>query len=220
MDAAQPQEVADRHALYDLVVGYCRATDRRDKALMRTLYHPDAIDDHGALFYGTRDSFIDFLPGPVTAFATTTHHITNTLFRIDGDYAEGESYLIACHITRETPPRNLTVSGRYLDKFERRSGVWRFIHRVCMVDWANMPARRDCFPAATSAGPCEPARGGGPQRSIVSVAAVTGGVAGTRRASRLTQWRWLYTTSLIVHLAQHPAAARWSLGQEGRSANA
>ena len=57
---------------------------------MRTLYHPDAIDDHGALFYGTRDAFIDFLPGPVTAFATTTHHITNTLFRIDGDYARRE----------------------------------------------------------------------------------------------------------------------------------
>lgn len=133
------EEAADKLELYELVVAYCRATDRRDVELMRTLYHPDAIDDHGALFYGTGEEFIAFLPGPITVFAMTTHHITNALFRVDGDHAEGESYLIAAHITREDPPRNLTVSGRYLDKFERRDGVWRFSHRTAMLDWANLP---------------------------------------------------------------------------------
>jgi hypothetical protein len=131
---------ADKLELYELVVSYCRATDRRDVELMRELYHPDAIDDHGSLFYGTGAEFIAFLPGPITVFSMTTHHITNAMFEVSGDYAEGESYLIAGHVTREKPPRNLLVSGRYLDKFERRGGKWRFSHRTAMLDWANMAA--------------------------------------------------------------------------------
>ena len=27
------------------------------------------------------------------------------------------------------------VSGRYLDKYERRGGVWKFTHRLFVVDW-------------------------------------------------------------------------------------
>jgi hypothetical protein len=133
-------QAADKLELYELVVSYCRAMDRRDWNLMRELYHPDAIDDHGSLFYGTRDEFLAFLPGPNVKFSATTHHITNTLFRVDGDYAEGESYLIASHITKEDPPRNLMVSARYLDKFERRDGVWRFSLRSSVADWANVSA--------------------------------------------------------------------------------
>jgi len=137
MERNRLEEAADKAELYELIVAYCRATDRRDVALMRELYHPDAIDDHGSLFYGTGQEFFDFLPGPITVFAMTTHHITNALFKVEGDTAEGESYLLASHITREDPPRNLTVSGRYLDKFERRDGKWRIIHRVSMLDWSS-----------------------------------------------------------------------------------
>jgi hypothetical protein len=138
-NASRLDVAADKLELLELVTAYCRAVDRRDVALMRTLYHPDAIDDHGALFYGTGEEFIQFLPGALTTFAITTHHITNALFHVDGDYAQGESYLIAGHITQESPPRNLIVSGRYLDKFERRDDVWRFSHRTAMLDWANLP---------------------------------------------------------------------------------
>jgi len=46
------QIVADRLALQDLVQKYSRAIDRRDFALLRTLYHEDAIEDHGGMFSG------------------------------------------------------------------------------------------------------------------------------------------------------------------------
>ena len=42
------QTLLDKQALAELVYGYCRACDRRDFALVRTLYHDDAIDDHGS----------------------------------------------------------------------------------------------------------------------------------------------------------------------------
>lgn len=76
-DMSRLEEAADKVELYELVVAYCRAMDRRDVDLMRTLYHPDAIDDHGSLFDGTGEEFINFLPGPITVFAITTHHTTN-----------------------------------------------------------------------------------------------------------------------------------------------
>jgi hypothetical protein len=139
-EQSELQELIDQHALRELVVAYCRAIDRRDVNVMKTLYHPGAIDDHGCLFYGTAEEFLLFLPGPVTKFEMTTHHITNSLFKVAGDYAEGESSLIAAHVTRENSLRNLIVSGRYLDEFERRNGEWRFSHRLALMDWANLPA--------------------------------------------------------------------------------
>ena len=42
------QTLIDKQALAELVHSYCRACDRRDFALVRTLYHDDAIDDHGS----------------------------------------------------------------------------------------------------------------------------------------------------------------------------
>ena len=51
----------DRIALTDLVMRYCRGIDRRDYALVRSLYHDDAIDDHGNMFCGSPDDFVESL---------------------------------------------------------------------------------------------------------------------------------------------------------------
>ena len=44
------QEILDKESIRDLVHIYCRAADRHDHELMRTLYHEDARDDHGSFF--------------------------------------------------------------------------------------------------------------------------------------------------------------------------
>ena len=53
------QEIIDKDAIRELVNIYCRAADRHDNDLMRSLYHEDAFDDHGSFFKGKAMEFID-----------------------------------------------------------------------------------------------------------------------------------------------------------------
>lgn len=128
------QEWLDRMALHDLVMRYCRGCDRRDFALVRTLYHDDAIDDHGAMFRGGPDAFVAWLPEVTAHWELTRHAISNSLFVIDGDSAEGEHYVEAWHRTRGPDAKQYVALGRYLDCYERRCGVWKFTYRSLVFD--------------------------------------------------------------------------------------
>ena len=127
-------EALDRMALADLVMRYCRGVDRRDFALVRSLYWDDAVDLHGAMFEGGADQFVAWLPGAMAPFELTVHRLTNSLFVLDGDRAEGEHYAIAYHRTHPPERREITVGGRYLDRYERRCGVWKFAERRLVFD--------------------------------------------------------------------------------------
>lgn len=124
--------------LRDLVMRYCRGCDRRDFALVRSLYHDDAIDDHGAMFRGGPDAFVAWLPEAMAPWELTIHTIGNSLFAIDGDRAEGEHHVRAYHRTFPPARRELVVHGRYLDRYERRGGQWKFSHRALVFDHGEM----------------------------------------------------------------------------------
>ena len=128
------EALLDQLALRDLVMRYCRGVDRRDFALVRSLYHDDAVDDHGRMFQGGPDDFVAWLPQALAPWEATRHSISNSLFVIDGDRAEGEHYAEAWH--RSPPPeaRDYVIHGRYLDRYARREGVWKFVHRSLVFD--------------------------------------------------------------------------------------
>ena len=127
-------DLLDRVALQDLVARYCRGCDRRDFALVRTLYHDDAVDDHGAMFKGSPDEFVAWLPEATSHWSLTRHAVSNSLFVIDGDRAEGEHYVEAWHRTHGPDAMLFIVLGRYLDRYERRSGEWKFTYRSLVFD--------------------------------------------------------------------------------------
>ena len=94
------QDMLDEFALRKLVHAYCRAVDRGDLALLRTLYHPDASDAHGALTGsspGSVTEFLDQLAAMRPYVRSMQHNITTVNFAVDGDVAEGEIYTIATH---------------------------------------------------------------------------------------------------------------------------
>jgi ketosteroid isomerase-like protein len=123
-----PEEALDRLALQKLVWTYCHAVDRGDLALVRSLYHDDAIDDHGAMFCGSPDAYVAWLPAMLANWRLMRHEISTMQFLIAGEQAEGVLSCTAWH---------RTAHGRYLDQYRRAAGVWRFQSRALVLDWTE-----------------------------------------------------------------------------------
>ncbi|HUH37684.1 MAG TPA: nuclear transport factor 2 family protein [Spongiibacteraceae bacterium] len=133
------QALLDKQAIHELINAYCNAADRHDHEKMRSLYHEDAIDDHGSFFKGLAMEFIDRLPEIQKPMKILHHNVTTVNIKLDGDRAEGEVYILAFHqVDTESGPFDLLIGGRYFDKYEKRAGVWKFAHRAVVADWANL----------------------------------------------------------------------------------
>lgn len=131
-------ELADIDCLSRLVTTYSRAIDRRDFALLRSLYHDDAVEVHGEIFSGSPDDYIVFVAGALARYEATAHYVVNTLFELDGDVAEGETYKINYHRTLGPDAQEVITGSRSLDRFARRGGEWQFTRRFVVLDWARM----------------------------------------------------------------------------------
>jgi SnoaL-like domain len=138
MSSPDVQEMLDEYALRKLVHGYCRAVDRGDLETLRGLYHADAEDSHGSFSSGSVDTFLRTLAETRPYIRSMQHHITTTNFAISGDIAEGEIYSIATHSFAGDSETEIVVGGRYLDKYEKRNGTWKFITRCIVTDWAHV----------------------------------------------------------------------------------
>lgn len=127
-------EMVEKFALQQLAWTYCHAIDRGDLRLVRSLYHDDAIDDHGPMFRGSPDEYVAWLPSMLANWEATSHVISNMLFLIDGNQAEGELAVLAYHRTPAPDSREIIARGRYLDRYEKRDGIWRFLRRSLVLD--------------------------------------------------------------------------------------
>jgi ketosteroid isomerase-like protein len=137
--AAEIRSLLDKEAIRELVNLYCRAADRHDHELMRSLYHPDAVDDHGSFFKGLAMDFIDQLPAIQAPMEILHHNVTTHNIELNGDVAEGEVYILAFHkVKAESGAFDLLIGGRYLDKYQKREGRWKFAHRAVLADWATV----------------------------------------------------------------------------------
>jgi hypothetical protein len=152
------QRMLDKAEIRDVHLRYCRGVDRMDWDLVRSCYHLEATDDHGA-YKGGIDGFIAWVSSGLPRFESTTHFTGNQLVEVDGDSAWAEHYARVYHrrgATFEAPAADLIVNVRYVDRMERRDGEWRIASRVLIADsdrldpvaatWVDMPltpSRRD-----------------------------------------------------------------------------
>jgi hypothetical protein len=140
MDAASKLDLLfSRSAIQDLLARYCRALDRGDIDLLRSVYWPDGHDDHG-MYVGNIADFVEFSMSTLRTMKRTMHLIANCVIDFDdADHARSETYIVAWHdIEAGLGDTHLVAGGRYLDKFERRDGEWRIIERTQLADWHQM----------------------------------------------------------------------------------
>ena len=132
-------ELITREEIRDVLYRYCRAVDRGDRELLKSVYHADATDNHGT-FRGSGMEFADHIVDAMDEVNHVgQHHITNILMEIEGDAAAVESYFLAFHpwFSSSAGGQHNFVGGRYLDRFERRLGRWRIARREVVIDWSR-----------------------------------------------------------------------------------
>ena len=136
------KRLADRFEIQDVIYRWCRAIDRCDWGAMRPLFHDDAVDDHG-LYCGNIDGMIDWLIARHPAIIRCQHSVSNMLIEFAGnDTALVESHMTACqrHRNPESGPSGAAEEydfvgfGRYVDRFERRDGIWRILKRTVLIE--------------------------------------------------------------------------------------
>lgn len=131
---AKVQYLLDRMEILDCVHRYARGLDRHDDDLLATVFHPDAIDNHGN-WVGTRDEFVQWANHVChNALHAHMHNITSHTCEIEGDTAHTESYVIFVHRFKDGKTMHV-AGGRYLDKLEKRNGEWRICLRRLVVDY-------------------------------------------------------------------------------------
>ena len=132
------EELVAREEIRDLIYRYSHAIDRRDWALLDTIFWPD-----GQVEYGLYDDRAGgFTPVVKKVYADTRIHITqhfigNCILRVRGDRAEGETYVQALHRVPDGSGSHydLLMGSRYIDTFERRQDEWRIRFRKVAFDW-------------------------------------------------------------------------------------
>jgi hypothetical protein len=129
-----------KEEIRELGLLYSRGVDRKDPALLRTLYTKDATDTHGDTFDGSADEFVDFLERSFPHMPYSGHHICNHMISVHGNEGEGEIYAISYHIIPDGQGGWLEdlMCVRYIDRYRKEEDArWRFAKRVVTYDLRN-----------------------------------------------------------------------------------
>lgn len=139
--------LADRAEITDLIHRYCRAVDRLDVPLGRSIWHDDATADYGAdVYQGAGPDVIDHICAQHRHTLHHAHLVTNILIDLDGDRAGSEAYHFASlRVLRGGVLRQMSIWGRYIDRWSRRDGRWGLDHRLAIRDFDEV---REVVPLA------------------------------------------------------------------------
>jgi hypothetical protein len=151
----------DRQEIEHVLKTYCRAIDRCDLELLKTVYHPDGTDDHGS-FSGNAIEFAEqIIPSLREGILDGMHTVTHCMIEVVGDFATSESYYWAyqqCPGGEEAvtaffgeryaaqqlaqgtidSKQDYYCGGRYIDLFERRDGNWKILRRKITNEWNDI----------------------------------------------------------------------------------
>lgn len=120
----------------ELALLYSRGVDRKDPALLRTLYTKDGMDFHGDKFRGAAEDYVRFLEASMPHLHYSGHHVCNHLISVEGDRGHGEVYALAYHVYRDRSGGWVEdlQTCRYLDQYRKEDGRWRFAQRDVIFD--------------------------------------------------------------------------------------
>lgn len=120
-------------AVHEVLNRYTHAVDRHDREMFLSVFHADAIADHG-IFCGNSVAVFDFLEKRYhESYRAHVHFIGNHICDLDGDTAHAETYAITYVVTKDGT-KVFLGSARYIDRLEKRNGEWKIALRRIVSD--------------------------------------------------------------------------------------
>jgi ketosteroid isomerase-like protein len=143
-----PATPADHCELKDLVDAYATAIDERDRALLVSIFTPDAhlfVQEDGReevlVAYDGSDQ-IERLMDLLDGYGPTMHLMSNHRIQVDGARATGVVYCLAHHLIEQDDgsKRNLVMAIRYFDRYARldAAGAWKIAERKIVRYWDEL----------------------------------------------------------------------------------
>lgn len=151
-DLSDPiQRLIAKSEIEDVMHRYCRAVDRCDAALLRTVFHDDAVIEHPPLS-SPADIFCHALIEEVQKLGPMMHYTSNLLIEFADGIAYTEAYFTAWHRLERgvrTDPNGVfaghdpaydedaVMGGRYFNWFTHKNGGWRIARHLAAVEWEH-----------------------------------------------------------------------------------
>jgi SnoaL-like domain len=139
MDAerlARLEKLLDEQDIRDCLTRFSRGMDRFDREVFMSAFHDDAVMAAGPFVGSPADCYDWAVPMHEAGQIATHHNLLNTTIEIDGDTAHSETYYLFA--ARNRDESNWIAGGRYIDRLEKRAGVWKIALRTNAIEWSGM----------------------------------------------------------------------------------
>ncbi|MHA6695637.1 nuclear transport factor 2 family protein [Homoserinimonas sp. A520] len=136
IDEVRLKLLIDEDDIKKAITKYSRGLDRHDENLIASAFHSNAVDIHGD---EPRD-IPEFIEWGNRLHSTHTrshqHFLATQTIEVDGDTAHAETYVLFALWRQQDELVDLS-GGRYIDRLERRDGIWAISERVMLLDWSS-----------------------------------------------------------------------------------
>jgi ketosteroid isomerase-like protein len=134
--ASRIERMLARDEIHAVLARYARGVDRADGELLKSCYHPDAVEEHGGNYTGNAFEYVDGAVPRIRLMGAMQHLLGSSHIEFDGDVAHVETYLWTfARFASERGSTDTFTGGRLIDRFERRHGRWKIAHRRTVFDW-------------------------------------------------------------------------------------
>ena len=135
-DAERIDRMLARDEIREVLARYARAVDRGDGPLLKSCYHPDAVEEHGGNYTGNAFAYVDAAVPRIEKLGAMQHLLGTSYIEFDGDSASVETYLWTfLRAKNDAGDLDTFTGGRLIDRFEKRDGAWKITHRKTIFDW-------------------------------------------------------------------------------------
>jgi hypothetical protein len=133
----------EKQAIYEVLLKIAAGVDRFDADLLSACVHSDAVLDMGGAEPVSGAAFAA-MKAPAEPPIGRMHLVANPVIEVDGDQARCSSYIVSCQeLAQGSGSETRLRAGRYLDRFERRGGVWKLARRTLVDEWGRIdPVKR------------------------------------------------------------------------------